>query len=170
MSLALDHPTLAVTRHADFCSFLSRGKKVFRKFTDGEASSRPTVKPRLLFPSSKPTKENELVAEEEAETDIEEQQIAEVATPTEAIVDKIDTPKAPKFAPVSPPSTARTTRSKKIIAEEPTPAKAKGRRVSGRSPFDGWQRTKSSPGTAAQGVKRAGDPLAKDTAPKRTKT
>ncbi|PSR97407.1 hypothetical protein BD289DRAFT_480087 [Coniella lustricola] len=149
--------------------YVFRGKKVFRKFTDGEASARPTVKPRLLFPSSKPTKENELIAEEEAETDIEEQQAAEVSTPTEAIVDKVNTPKAPKFAPASPPATARTTRSKKIIADEPTPAKVKGKRASGRSPFDGWQRTKSSPSTAAHGIKRSGDHLARDSSPKRTK-
>lgn len=155
--------------------YVFRGKKLFRKFTEGDAASRPTVKPRLLFPTAaKASKENEMIDEEEAETDIEEQ-VPKIAneekfeTPAETLEKRVDTPKAPKFAPTSPPSTSRTTRSKKAIPDQITPIKGKGKRVGGsRSPFDGWRRTKSSP-SSSTGQKRAGDPLASD-APKKTKT
>lgn len=155
--------------------FYSRGKKLFRKFTEGDAASRPAVKPRLLFPTAaKASKENTIVEDEEAETDIEEQapkvsSSEEYETPAEAIEKKVDTPKAPKFAPASPPSTSRATRSKKVIPDQITPMKGKGKRAGGsRSPFDGWRRTKSSP-SSSTGQKRTGDPLASDV-PKKTKT
>lgn len=151
--------------------FVSRGKKVFRKFAEGEAVSRPAVKPRLLFPSTKGSKENEIFEDEEAETDIEEPVKAaqeDAATPAAADEGKVDTPKAPRFAPASPPSTSRATRSKKLIFDEPTPIKFKGKRGGG-SPFDSWRRTKNSPSTSAHGQKRAGEPLASDPAPKRPK-
>lgn len=156
----------------------SRGKKVFRKFSDIESASRFTVQPRLLFPSAKGSNENELInTDEEAETDIDEQHSKDqtanidetVETPAEAIEEKVDTPKAPKFAPASPPSTSRATRSKKIVADEPTPIKMKGKRGGPRSPFDGWRRTKTSPGSSAHGHKRAGEELASGAAPKRAK-
>lgn len=146
----------------------SRGKKFFRKFSDLEAASRFTVQPRLLFPSAKGSNENELIrSDEEAETDIDEQQtkkqtpqnIEAVETPAEAIEEKVDTPKAPRFAPASPPSTSRTTRSKKIVADEPTPIKIKGKRGGPRSPFDGWRRTKTNPGSSGHGHKRPGEEL-----------
>lgn len=130
------------------------------------------MKPRLLFPPTKATKENKPNPEEEAETDIDEHaQVTEkdVETPAEAFDEKVDTPKAPKFAPASPPATSRATRSKKLSADEPTPIKIKGKRAGGRSPFDGWQRTKNSPSTSVSGQKRAGDPLANDASPKRVK-
>lgn len=58
-----------------------------------------------------------------------------------------DTPSAPRFAPASPPTTARATRvSKRLIAEE-TPVKRAGR----HSPFDSWRRSKTG---AGQGQKR----------------
>lgn len=156
----------------------SRGKKVFRKFSDIESASRFTVQPRLLFPSAKASNENELLpTDEEAETDIEEQRAQtqtaqnddEVETPAEAIEEKADTPKAPKFAPASPPSTSRATRSKKIVADEPTPIKIKGKRGGPRSPFDGWRRTKTNPGSSAHGHKRAGEELESSAATKRPK-
>lgn len=158
----------------------SRGKKIFRRFTEGgEPSSRPQVKPRLLFPPAKSNIENDLAhPDEEAETDIEEpvkQNVdnhkveleVEVQTPVENIEEKVDTPKAPKFAPASPPATSRATRSKRIIADEPTPVKAK--RGSKRSPFDGWKRTKTASESSVQGQKRAGETLSGASASKRTK-
>lgn len=173
--------------HFDFTTFslfectilivlFSRGKKVFRKFTDGDAASRPDVKPRLLFPSTKASKENEIFEDEEAETDIDEhaktanvEDVGDVQTPTKTIEQKVDTPKAPKFAPASPPATSsRATRSKKVVGDEPTPVKIKGKK-GGNSPFDGWRRTKNSPSASTQGQKRAGEPLATDPAPKRSK-
>lgn len=143
---------------------------MFRKFTDGEPS-RSAVKPRLLFPTNKASKENSIFEdEEEAETDIEEPARPALETPT-VEEQKVDTPKAPRFAPASPPSTSRATRqSKKLaISDELTPVKAgpvKGKR-GGNSPFDGWRRTKNSPNTSNSGQKRAGEPLASD--PKRSK-
>lgn len=151
---------------------------MFRKFSDIESASRFTVQPRLLFPTAKGSNENELVhTDEEAETDIEEQNVKkqptetdeEIETPAEAIEEKVDTPKAPRFAPASPPSTSRTTRSKKIIADEPTPIKLKGKRAGPRSPFDGWRRTKTSSGSSAQSHKRAGEELASGVPPKKAK-
>lgn len=133
------------------------------------------MQPRLLFPSAKGSNENELIhTDEEAETDIDEQHAKkqadeDVETPAEAIQEKVDTPKAPRFAPASPPSTSRATRSKKIVADEPTPIKIKGKRSGPRSPFDGWRRTKTSPGSSAHGHKRAGEELASGAAPKRAK-
>lgn len=133
----------------------------------------------MLFPSAKKNNENVLAhPDEEVETDIEEpakhkvdakvDAKLEVETPADAIEEKVDTPKAPKFAPASPPATSRATRSKKIIADEPTPVKAK--RTSNRSPFDGWKRTKSSSQSSAHGQKRTGETLSGASASKRTKT
>lgn len=156
----------------------SRGKKVFRKFSDIEAASRFTVQPRLLFPSAKASKENDVIhTDEEAETDIDEQTKKQAGKSEEEIADasaevveeKVNTPKAPRFAPASPPATSRATRSKKIVADEPTPVKAKGKRSGPRSPFDGWRRTKTSPSSSSQGQKRLGDELPNAVAPKRAK-
>lgn len=129
----------------------------------------------MLFPTTaKASKENEIIEDEEAETDIEEQAPQNATeqdfeTPTEAVEKQVDTPKAPKFAPTSPPTTSRATRSKKVITDQITPVKGKGKRAGGsRSPFDGWRRTKSSPGSST-GQKRAGDHLASNV-PKKTKT
>ncbi|ROW03310.1 hypothetical protein VSDG_01350 [Cytospora chrysosperma] len=172
-----------VIKRDDGLLYVFRGKKIFRKFTDGgEASSRPQVKPRLLFPSAK-NNENDLAhTDEEAETDIEEpvqQEVDdaeddvkddtkdEVETPADAVEEKVDTPKAPKFAPASPPATSRATRSKKLIADEPTPVKAK--RGGKRSPFDGWKRTKTASQSSVQGQKRAGEALSGASASKRTR-
>ncbi|KUI70055.1 hypothetical protein VM1G_05122 [Cytospora mali] len=163
-----------VVKREDGLLYVFRGKKIFRKFTDGEGSSRPQVKPRLLFPSAKNNENDLLHPDEEAETDIEEEPVKqkvdtkdEVETPAEAIEEKADTPKAPKFAPVSPPATSRATRSKKIIADEPTPVKAK--RPGNRSPFDGWKRTKTASQSSAHGQKRAGETLSGASASKRTR-
>jgi len=103
--------------------------------------------------------------DEEAETDIEES-MKGVSTPMDQAEDVATTPKAPKFAPVSPPTTARATRSKKIdLSSSPaaptsddeatTPMrKGRGGKV---SPFDMWQRTKGSKVGATK--KREGDLL-----------
>ncbi|CAN8098509.1 unnamed protein product [Discula destructiva] len=174
-------------KREDGLLYVFRGKKVFRKFTDADAASRSAVMPRLLFPTAaKAGKQtNVFTEEEEAETDIEEQeQITprkaaavtetekEPETPAETAEtaeQDLDTPKAPKHAPASPPSTSRATRSKKLIIDEHTPVKSKGKRVAsgGRSPFDGWRRTKNSPSSSTS-RKRAGDPLTSD-ASKRSK-
>lgn len=152
---------------------------MFRKFTEADSPSRRAVQPRLLFPSTKATKDNELLADEEAETDIDESARSTnaattpavqhaVESPVEPVEEKIDTPKAPKFAPASPPATSRATRSKKIIADEPTPIKLKGKRTPSGSLFDSWRRTKSG-SSSSSAAKRPGEPLAKDAAAKRPK-
>lgn len=160
---------------------------MFRKFTDAEAASRAAVMPRLLFPSATAKSSKELGIfddEEEAETDIDfDEQVTpkkastkdEVKTPTEfetdeTAEDKIVTPKAPKHAPASPPSTLRATRrsSKKFINDQQTPIKSKGRASSGGvGPFSGWRRTKNSP-TSPTSRKRPGETLT-SAAPKRTR-
>ena len=62
------------------------------------------------------------------------------------------TPEAPRYAPVSPPDTKRTTRSTNKLAD--TPMKATGR----KSPFDSWPRTKEHKGRSPA-PKRAGETL-----------
>ncbi|ETS78247.1 hypothetical protein PFICI_10309 [Pestalotiopsis fici W106-1] len=121
--------------------------------------TRSSIKPRLLFPAQEKKKASHDTDEEEAATDIEdhanpnptiiepeEEQSQTPQEPQEKIVP--DTPAAPRFAPASPPASARATRvSKRLLAEE-TPAKRTGR----RSPFDSWRRSKT--GTASHGQKR----------------
>lgn len=170
-----------VVKRKDGMLYVFRGKKIFRKFSEDEASSsRLDVKPRLLFPSAKSHKENDLAHDnEEADTDIE-QPIAGTAevvkanvskpraeTPVEAVPAKIDTPEAPKFAPASPPNTSRATRSKKIPIE-PVPIKTK--RAGNRSPFDGWRRTKTASEGSVNGQKRPGEPISAPSASKRPRT
>ncbi|KFX90505.1 hypothetical protein V490_06412 [Pseudogymnoascus sp. VKM F-3557] len=148
--------------------YVFRGKKIFRRFSDlDEAGSRPSaadevedevdvtvpsrlrgpltrssMKPRLLFPTQKQLDERDSQyseADEEADTDIEEGNA--VATPT-LLTEKVATPRAPRFAPVSPPSTvARTTRSKKISSDDDM-AGASFSSLGSASPFESWQRTK----------------------------
>lgn len=152
----------------------SRGKRFFRKFSDvqgegtesevdGEGVSldtpltRASIKPRLLFPQERNAAELE---EEEADTDVEEDKLPQ--TPSKGKARQTKTPEAPKFAPVSPPDTGRTTRSTNKLADQGTPMKKKSRQ---RSIFDSWPRTKEH---KAQTGKRPGEPL--DQAPmKRTR-
>lgn len=170
-----------VVKRKDGMLYVFRGKKIFRKFSEGEeSSSRLDVKPRLLFPSAKSHKENDLAHDdEEADTDIEQPLVgkAEVVkaneskpraeTPVEASEAKVDTPKAPKYAPASPPDTSRATRSKKITSE-PVPIKTK--RTGNRSPFDGWRRTKTASEGSANGQKRPGEPISGPSVSKRPRT
>ncbi|KAI2610599.1 hypothetical protein GGR54DRAFT_374385 [Hypoxylon sp. NC1633] len=136
--------------------------------------TRSSVKPRLLFPSAhkgknvvktvtknvaKPTTEDD----EEAITDIEDHvfgtaeedtQVEAPATPTVMVREKAVTPDAPKFAPVSPPSTGRVTRTGTKLGEDASPMKPKAKP---RSPFDGWRRSKSQ--AQPHGQKREGEAL-----------
>lgn len=106
-------------------------------------------------------------AKGDAKDDTKDETKDEVETPAEASEEKVATPKAPKFAPASPPATSRATRSKKLIADEPTPVKAK--RGGNRSPFDGWKRTKTASQGSVHGQKRAGETLSGASASKRTR-
>jgi hypothetical protein len=179
----------------------SRGKKIFRKFAKEEGSdselidhedldaeisaknldrplTRSSVKPRVLFPTAEQVKAKESRSqvtedEEEAITDIEE---LGPSTPSDHVARMVTTPKAPKFAHASPPTTARVTRSKnpgmdslpvKQTSEEdfinsPVRSRSQG---SNLSPFDGWKQTKSIGGSK----KRAGEPLTKGRASKKTR-
>jgi len=170
-----------------------RGKKMFRRFAvedhgevgepDGEIDAqmgrtvpasprgglrRSSIKPRLLFPTSEQVRARERRSqvtedEEEAVTDIEESD-----TPMMQMDGAAETPRAPKFAPVSPPTTTRATRSgnKADMSRSPIgptsedePAQSPVNRGRGRggkvSPFDKWQRTKS--GAMSQSKKRQGE-------------
>ncbi|KAG9236939.1 hypothetical protein BJ875DRAFT_481780 [Amylocarpus encephaloides] len=142
--------------------------------------TRSSIKPRLLFPSHQQLMEKEeriqANEEEEADTDYEDSTMATSnnvetsvmktpdkkngipqlnSTPPSQFDHQIATPGAPRFAPYSPPSTTRTTRSKKIgmngspngnddeAPAVPTTPTRGPRSVSNKvSPFDGWQRTK----------------------------
>ncbi|KAI3324246.1 hypothetical protein HD806DRAFT_494514 [Xylariaceae sp. AK1471] len=132
--------------------------------------TRSSIKPRLLFQSkTKGKRATSATAtvedvDEEAATDIEDHVLhnAEDAeleipeTPVYVAEDKAKTPDAPRFAPASPPSTARATRSADKLRDGDTPM-PKLTKVP--SPFDGWRRSKSR-GTP-QGQKREGGFLAK---------
>ncbi|KAL3962565.1 hypothetical protein ACCO45_004088 [Purpureocillium lilacinum] len=167
------------SQREDGMIYVFRGKKFFRKFAEnesaeaeeeeGEASgadveleltrplTRSSVKPRLLFPSKK-TDEND-VEDEEAVTDVEDMFMSDEPavpqTPQKSSAVPAKTPEAPKYAPVSPPDTRRTTRSTNKLAPE-TPMKKKSGR---RSPFDAWPRTKEA-ASSSSAPKRQGESLA----------
>jgi hypothetical protein len=98
--------------------------------------TRSSVKPRLLFQNDKT---DEQIEEEEAVTDVEENEEPHFPeTPSASKPERACTPEAPRFAPASPPSTRRVTRSTNKLPDEGTPIKPPGK----RSPFDSWRRTK----------------------------
>jgi hypothetical protein len=109
--------------------------------------TRSSIRPRLLFPPKRGPVVHADEDEEEAVTDIEEGNLVQsdnhdkIEQPRTPVPEKAaPTPKAPKYAPVSPPSTARATRSGLKTVEESTPMKPTHAKK--RSPFDGWPRTK----------------------------
>jgi len=115
------------------------------------------MKPRLLFPPTEPVASKNAdftEADEEADTDIEE------GNGTVADADDTDkigaTPRAPRFAPVSPPATAaRASRSKKISSDIDMASSSFSSGPGSPSVFDSWQRTKP------KGQKRHGDAMTK---------
>lgn len=124
------------------------------------------IQPRLLFPSTHHEKTVVHHEDEEAETEIDAPATAdeeEPETPAELVEDKAATPKAPRFAPASPPTTARTTRSANKITEEAVPAASS--RPAKRSPFASWRVTKKA--SVGTGQKRSGDLLDAESAAKR---
>lgn len=165
----------------------SRGKKIFRKFTDTDNDehggndmdaeldaalaadlpdrlrgplTRSSVKPRLLFPTPEQLKAKEVKEmrsqatedEEEAITDIDEAH--NLSTPKDQQGHAVATPKAPKFAPASPPTTTRATRSKQMdVTGSPADAEDDG----SLSPFYDWSLAKDDPPTRSK--KRGGDSL-----------
>jgi hypothetical protein len=187
----------------------SRGKKIFRKFADIEAEgsqpdddedeandslaqsiprnlrrplTRSAIKPRLLFPTPEQSKAREPKShntdDEEAETDIEEPSIS---TPMDLTDDMVATPKAPRFGPVSPPTTSRATRSKKLDMstslpeptsddeDVPTSPLLRSQRTGGKiSPFDQWQRVKKTSAPASK--KREGEPISRRGGDKKLRT
>lgn len=113
--------------------------------------TRSSLKPRLLFPSNEQKEmRSHNTEDEEADTDIEDRM--DMSTPMSQVDDSVTTPTAPKFAPASPPTTARATRSKNVdLGSSPggptsddehlkTPPKHNARRTVKTSPFDGWKR------------------------------
>ncbi|KAL8944534.1 MAG: hypothetical protein Q9211_000545 [Gyalolechia sp. 1 TL-2023] len=170
--------------------YVFRGKKIFRRFTPDpdhpnlsseeteietstsprlRPSTRASVKPRLLFPTTKQSRERGFAAEE-APTDIEDQVIDKT--------EKLVTPVNQTFAPATPPTTGHVTRSasKKaamngdnsalgshgvVIDETTTPAERRPRKKT--KPFDGWQRTKIGPSAHRKGRKRGAEETEKET-------
>jgi hypothetical protein len=152
--------------------------------------TRSSVRPRLLFPSARQIKEKEMrllaAEEEEADTDIELPIMAssnsrartalKKSTPAALIDDDIATPKAPRFAPRSPPTTGRATRSHKVDVnstphasddDRPTTPTHNGTGSAKVSPFMGWQRTKNE--TAMSTKKRQASSLPRSPTGKRTR-
>ena len=135
--------------------------------------TRSSIKPRLLFPTSQQIKAKEARSqvtedEEEATTDIEDPSAMDEE-------EKITTPKPPRFAPASPPTTARVTRSKDVLMSSPArpasddeivpPGAPRTPRGGKLSPFDGWSQSKSIAG----GKKRGGEALTKARGAKKTR-
>ncbi|KAM3507944.1 hypothetical protein MY11210_006936 [Beauveria gryllotalpidicola] len=160
------------TQRDDGMVYAFRGKKFWRKFSDDEDQesdqgarlaqplTRSSVKPRLLFPPKQPEKSEMDLEDEEAPTDVEDDVKESKATqipqtPVKGRKETAKTPAAPRFAPVSPPETRRTTRSANKLLGEGTPIK-KPRRQS--TLFDTWPRTKEH--KALVPTKRAGGGLA----------
>lgn len=138
--------------------------------------TRSSIKPRLLFPTAEQSRAREArshnTEDEEADTDIEEP-MGGVSTPFDQVDEVTSTPKAPRFGPVTPPTTARTTRSKKVeIPSSPagrpasddesvptSPTTRSHRTASSKvSPFDQWQRVKPVK-ASPKGKKREGETL-----------
>lgn len=126
--------------------------------------TRSTVQPRLLFPAKKQEEPKHLDEDEEAVTDIEDHVLEgmkedeeEPTTPMDMVEERQATPEAPRFAPASPPTTARSTRFGSKPSADVTPMKAKPGPRGKRSPFDGWRRTKGSVESQSQSHKRSGD-------------
>lgn len=91
--------------------------------------------------------------DEEADTDIED--CNEISSPTALVHGVTATPKAPRFGPFTPPTTVRTTRSKKVdmsssplgpgsddeMADNgPSSPTLRGSRFSRASPSEDWSR------------------------------
>ena len=125
-----------------------------RRFT------RSSLKPRLLFPEAHQDKES---SDEEANTEVEDEGALVRKSNVEEVDKPVATPTKPTFAPPSPPTTKRTTRSTaKRLAPDSSTADldvpdsphfaVKKARVT--SPFLGWQRTKSTETNAKKGRKR----------------
>lgn len=178
----------AVSR-SDGIVYVFRGKKLWKPITDDvvdpeDSSSsnrvtRSSLQPRLLFPASQAGLDGNATDDEEAATDIEDSCAARSVRQggrqdsvmkmagLEAPHDKTPrgeklvpaTPKAPRYAPASPPTSARATR---VVKKDDTPVKKPAK---ARSPFDGWRRSKSSASTLGQ--KREGDPLPEESGSKR---
>ncbi|OAA63851.1 hypothetical protein ISF_04560 [Cordyceps fumosorosea ARSEF 2679] len=160
--------------------YVFRGKRFWRRFDDAEEEldqdarlrqplTRASVKPRLLFPPKKKELSEKELEDEEAMTDVEDEVKERLAnpvpqTPTKTGKETAKTPEAPRYAPVSPPETRRTTRSSNRLLSEETPIKR--RRQS--SLFDSWPRTKKEPKAPAP-TKRAGDDGLASTSTKRTR-
>lgn len=116
--------------------------------------TRSSMKPRLLFPTAAQLAANnpEDVEAEEADTDIEEGSSMSALVYNEEKM--AATPRAPRFAPVSPPTTvARVTRSKKISSDDGMAGPSFSTMTGPTSPFESWQRTKP------QGQKREGEAI-----------
>lgn len=173
------HSLEDATKREDGMVYVFRGKKFWRKFAADDEEmdqetrlaqplTRSSVKPRLLFPPKQPEQSEIDLEEEEADTDVEDEvrersSLPVPQTPTKARKESAKTPEAPKYAPVSPPETRRTTRSTNKLAGDETPIKKPKRQP---TLFDSWPRTKEHKAPAA--TKRAAEGIAQAPA-KRTR-
>lgn len=146
----------------------SRGKKIFRRFTEpdsddsghtdlsgsssqrrlkhraGAAAQRPltrsAIKPRLLFPSEDQLHEREQGAEEHDSEAVTDVEMHNTSNPTAK--PKTTPTQALVQPPTSPPSTLRSTRSKKrafdSYTDQPTPIVEQGSEPMSVSPHDSF--------------------------------
>ncbi|KAL2433525.1 hypothetical protein ABEF95_004200 [Exophiala dermatitidis] len=179
--------------------YVFRGKKVYRRFDDGgeeeeeidpeelgllehtpsRSSVRPlktltrrSIKPTRLFQTEKLQRAAEAEKEEEAPTDIEDDEDSGTVRPDQSNVSKSNDP-------VSAPSTVRSLRSSKkpnTIAADEIPQREvtvhqQAKKAKQGSPFDTWPRVKSgmrSSGTSAKFRKRSADESLDDNTESRT--
>ena len=133
--------------------------------------TRSSIKPRLLFPTdaqrqSRQSAPSLNITDEEATTDIDETKEEDTEMTEE---EPVTTPIKNTFAPATPPTTARKTRSSKkkaeiesdgmVVSSGDTLEFSGGKRGGSSSPFDGWQRTKPRGVANGKGKKRRGDTL-----------
>ena len=162
----LDSPTISTTAATSFLDSYTEREETTPHFT------RSSIKPRLLFPTAAQRQSRQPatplnITDEEATTDIDETRPDDTEMTEEE--PPITTPIKNTFAPTTPPTTVRATRSSKKKAEAEsngmTPSSADtveysgGKREESYSPFDGWQRTKSGVVADGKGKKRAGESL-----------
>ncbi|KAK2624737.1 hypothetical protein QTJ16_005930 [Diplocarpon rosae] len=128
--------------------------------------TRSSLVPRLLFPQSEQELAKDIKShsteDEEADTDIEEA-AGGVSTPSAQVTEYAITPKAPRFGPTTPPTTTRTTRTKKFESDDKSITNSSMLHsfgtASGRaSPSGGFEDLKRPP-PKARGKKRRGEIL-----------
>lgn len=163
-----------MTTSDSFTDLHSRGKTYFQRLSKpsnpdaGDAdelaldsSSVHGLKPKLLFPKKQDKDE---LADEEADTDVEDDLMGEPSTPRRTKTTK--TPGAPRL-PASPPATVEATRFQDVM-KTTTPAKKPATTQPLLTRFKKWGTVSKAGKSSTAGTKRSGPPL--DNEAKRART